>query len=111
MNALIKVLGPSWKTGLSAILAIVGPTGLEFILVGAKVPLDQATSISATLFMVFTSIGLYHAKDSSVSNAPVPLTQAQKVSKAPVRVEAPDRVIIDPNAIKVSEEDPRDNHL
>lgn len=90
MNALINILGPSWKTRVSAILSLIGPAGLGFILVTfCKVQLDQATAISTAVFVVLASFGLYNSKQVDVSNAPVPMAVAQPVALAPVTAPTP----------------------
>jgi hypothetical protein len=73
-------LGASYKPKIAAILSLLGPTSLYFVLTSfAKMNADQATSISGLVFAVLASFGLYVAKQDGVSNSPVPLAVAMPV--------------------------------
>lgn len=73
-------LGASWKPKVAAITALIGPTGLYFVLTSlAKMDSNQATSISGLVFTVLASFGLYVSKQDGVSNSPTPLAVAQVV--------------------------------
>lgn len=78
----MNFLGTSWKPKLAAILTLIGPAGLWFLLTtGFKMEEAQANAISGLVFAVLASFGLYNAKQSDVSHAPDPLIIAQPVEK------------------------------
>jgi hypothetical protein len=73
-------LGASWKPKVAAILTLIGPTGLYFVLTSlAHMDSSQATSISGAVFAILASFGLYVSKQDGVSNSPTPLAEAQVV--------------------------------
>jgi hypothetical protein len=84
----MNILGASWKPKVAAILSLLGPTSLYFILTSfAGMNTDQATAISGAVFAVLASFGLYVAKQDGVSNSPTPTLVAQPV--VPVTVLEP----------------------
>jgi hypothetical protein len=75
----MNLFGASWKPKVVAILALVGPGGLWFLLNAFGVNPDRATSISSAVFAVLACFGLYTAKQDGVSNSPTPLAVGQPV--------------------------------
>jgi hypothetical protein len=83
-------LGPSWKPKVAAILTLIGPAGLLYILTTyVKMDVATATQFSGGLFVLLASYGLYNAKQAGVSNSPTPLLAAHDVTTASVVVVAP----------------------
>jgi hypothetical protein len=78
-------LDPSWRTTASGILTIVVPPSLFGVLtLGFKMQEQDALSISGAFMTILVGLGLAHAKDAGVSNAPDPIPKAQAVPKKKV---------------------------
>ncbi len=85
----------SWKPQLSAVLSLIGPAGLWYVLTTfAKMQSDLATTICTAVFAVLASYGLYNAKQVNVSNSPTPLAHAQAV--IPITAPGPHPSVAEP---------------
>lgn len=98
-------LGPSWKPKVAAIATPVVPLLLWCLLTNVcKLSDTTATEISGVVLATLASYGFYNAKQSDVTNSPIPLVVAQPVALAPVIAHSPPAeahlpVVVVPNPV------------